>query len=58
METEKRRVVENEERGDAVLDRVLAQRERHRGRSIFVRAGIAIAGGAISVLAVPLLLAP
>lgn len=50
--------VEGEERGDAVLQRVLLQRGRHRKRSIFVRAGIVIAGGAASVVAAPLLLAP
>lgn len=54
METEKRRVVEGEGRGDAVLDRVLAQRERHRGRPILVRAGVVVAGGAVSVFAAPL----
>jgi hypothetical protein len=37
-----------------VLERVLAQRERHRGRSIFVRAGVVVAGGAVSVFAAPL----
>lgn len=58
MKTKERRVVEGEERVDAVLDRVLLQRERHRGRSISVRAGVVIAGGAVSVFAVPLLLAP
>lgn len=54
METREQRVVEGEERGDAVLERVLIQREKHRGRSIFVRAGVVIAGGAISVFAAPL----
>ena len=54
METEKRRVVEGEGRGDAVLDRVLAQRERHRGRPILVRAGVVVAGGAVSIFAAPL----
>lgn len=58
METKERRVLEGEERGDAVLERVLLQREKHRGRSIFVRAGVMVAGGAVSVFAVPLLLAP
>lgn len=58
MEMKERPVVEGGERTDAVLDRVLAQRERHRGRSIFVRAGVMVAGGAVSVFAVPLLLAP
>ena len=54
MDTKERRVVEGDERGDAVLERVLTQREKHRGRSIFVRAGVVIAGGAVSVLAGPL----
>ena len=54
METKERRVVEGEERGDAVLGRVLGQREKHRKRSIFVRAGVVIAGGAVSVFATPL----
>ncbi len=54
METKERQVVEAKERGDAVLDRVLAQRGRHRGRSIFVRAVVVIAGGAVSVFAAPL----
>ena len=54
MESKERQVVEGEEREDAVLEKVLAQRERHRGRSIFVRAGIVVGGGAISVLAAPL----
>ena len=54
METKERQVVEGEERGDAVLERVLAQREKHRGRSIFVRAGVVVAGGAVSVFATPL----
>jgi hypothetical protein len=54
METKEPRVVEGEGRGDAVLERVLAQRERHRGRSIFVRAGVVVAGGAVSVFAAPL----
>ena len=58
METKERRVAEGEERGDAVLERVLLQREKHRERSIFVRAGVAVAGGAVGVFAVPLLLAP
>jgi hypothetical protein len=58
METKERQVVEGEERGDAVLERVLLQREKHRGRSIFVRAGVMVAGGAVSAFAVPLLLAP
>lgn len=59
METKERRVVEGEERGDAVLDRALGQREKHRGRSIFVRAGFVIAGGTVSVFATPLsLVAP
>ncbi len=58
METKERRVAEGEERGDTVLERVLLQREKHRRRSIFVRAGVMVAGGAVSVFAVPLLLAP
>lgn len=58
METKERRVVEREERGDAVLERVLLQREMHRERSMFVRAGVIVAGGAVSVFAVPLLFAP
>lgn len=54
METREQRVVEGEERGDAVMERVLIQRKRHRGRSIFVRVGVVVAGGAISVFAAPL----
>ncbi len=54
METKERRVVEGEERGDAVLDRVLARRERHKKRSIFTRFGVVVAGGAVSIFATPL----
>lgn len=36
---------------DEVLQRVLGQRERHRGRSVFVRAGVVVAGGTVSVFA-------
>ena len=54
METKERRVVKREERGDEVMERVLLQREEHRGRSIFVRAGVVVAGGAVSVFATPL----
>lgn len=36
---------------DEVLERVLGQRERHRERSVFVRAGVVVAGGAVSVFA-------
>lgn len=53
-DTKERRVVEGEERGDAVLEKVLAQRERHRRRSVLVRAGVVVAGGAVSVFAAPL----
>ena len=53
MET-KEEHVEAEKRADAVLERVLLQREKHRGRSIFVRAGVVVAGGAVSVFAAPL----
>ena len=58
METKVRQVAEGEERGDAVRDtameRVLIQRKRHRGRSIFVRVGVVIAGGVVGVFATPL----
>lgn len=41
--------------GGAVVDETLARmferRERHRGRSIFVRAGVVVAGGAVSLFA-------
>ena len=45
--------VREEMRGgrDEVLERVLGQRERHRERSVFVRAGVVVAGGAVSVFA-------
>lgn len=36
---------------DEVLERVLGQRERHRERSVFVRAGVVVAGGAVSIFA-------
>jgi hypothetical protein len=36
---------------DEVLERVLGQRERHRERSVFARAGVVVAGGAVSVFA-------
>lgn len=54
LQSKEKKAAEGEERGDAVMERVLAQRERHRGRSIFVRAGVVVAGGVVSVLAVPL----
>ena len=54
MKTKEHRIVEGEERGDEVMERVLLQREKHRGRSIFVRAGVVVAGGAVSVFAAPL----
>ena len=43
--------VREEGRGerDEVLERVLGQRERHRERSGFVRAGVVVAGGTVSV---------
>lgn len=58
MESKEKMAVEGEERGDAVMERVLLQREKHRGRSIFVRAGVVVAGGMVSIFAAPLLLAP
>ena len=58
MDTKEQRMVEGAEHTDAVLGRVLRQRKKHRGRSIFVRIGIVIAGGAVGIFAVPLLLAP
>lgn len=39
---------------DEVLERVFERRERHRERSIFVRVGVVIAGGAVSLFAAPL----
>lgn len=41
--------VREETRGerDEVLERVLGQRERHRERSVFVRAGVVVAGGTV-----------
>ena len=54
MDTKKQRMVEGAEHKDAVLDRVLRQRARHQGRSIFVRVGIVIAGSVVSVVAAPL----
>ena len=54
METKEQRVVEGEERGDAVLERVLRQRGRHQQRSIFARIGVVIVGGVVSVVAAPL----
>lgn len=36
---------------DATLARVFERRERHRERSIFVRAGVVVAGGAVSLFA-------
>lgn len=36
---------------DEVLERVFERRERHRARSIFVRVGVVIAGGAVSLFA-------
>lgn len=61
MKSKEKMAAEDESReecGDAVMERVLLQREKHRGRSIFVRAGVVITGGAVSIFAVPLLLAP
>jgi len=54
MDTKEQRMVEGAEHTDAVLGRVLRQREKHRGRSIFVRVGIVIAGSVVSVVAAPL----
>jgi hypothetical protein len=36
---------------DEVLERVLRQRNHHRERSVFARAGVVVAGGAVSVFA-------
>ena len=44
-------LVESSEARDEVLERVLGQRERHRERSVFVRAGVVVAGGVVSVFA-------
>ena len=54
MDVKEQGMVEGAEHTDAVLGRVLRQRERHRGRSIFVRVGIVIAGSVVSVVAAPL----
>jgi len=35
---------------DGVLERVLGQRERHRERSVFARAGVVVAGGTVGVV--------
>jgi hypothetical protein len=45
--------VREETRGERheVLERVLGQRERHRERSVFVRGGVVVAGGTVSLLA-------
>ena len=45
--------VRGETRGgrDEVLEKILRQRERHRERSVFVRAGVVVAGGTISAFA-------
>lgn len=58
MESKEKMAVEGEKQRETVLERVLLQREQHRGRSIFVRAGVVIAGGTVSAVAAPLLLAP
>ena len=54
MDTKERRVGEGEKRVEAVMERVMRQRERHRERSVLVRAGVVVAGGAVSVFAAPL----
>ena len=54
MESREKMAVEGEERGETVLERVMRQREQHQQRSIFVRAGVVVAGGAVGVFAVPL----
>ena len=48
--TEAIAVTERPER-DEVLENVFERRERHRARSIFVRIGVVIAGGALSLVA-------
>lgn len=58
MESKEQRVVEGEEQKETVLERVMRQREQHQKRSVFARAGVVVAGGAVSVFAAPLLLAP
>ncbi len=58
MESKEKMAVGGEEHGETVLERVMRQRERHQKRSIFARVGIVVAGGAVSIFAVPLLLAP
>lgn len=54
MDTKEQRIVEKAARTDAVLERVLRQRERHQQRSIFARIGVVIVGGVVSVFAAPL----
>ena len=52
--------VREETRGerDEVLERVLRQRERHQERSVFVRVGVVVAGGTLSVFGGLLSFAP
>ena len=44
-------VAEGRTAHDEVLEGVLARRERHRQRSVFVRAGVVVAGGAVGLFA-------
>lgn len=54
MQSREKIAVEGEEHGETVLERVFRQREEHQKRSIFARAGIVVAGGAVSIFATPL----
>ena len=54
MDAREQRMVEGAGHTDAVLGRLLRQRERHRGRSIFVRVGIVVARSVVRVVAAPL----
>jgi hypothetical protein len=51
---EKVRTEENGIEVDGTLARTLERRERHRGRSIFARAGVVAAGFGVGAVAVPL----
>lgn len=45
-------VAEERPAHDGVLEKVLMRRERHRGRPLFVRAGVVAAGGVVGLFAV------
>ncbi|MGH3089339.1 MAG: hypothetical protein ACRDSJ_18760 [Rubrobacteraceae bacterium] len=51
LEETKGRRVDEELRGEAGMDEAMARRERHRKRSIFVRAGVMAAGFGVGVVA-------